>query len=170
MRVFILAVMTADGFIARGTDEFSMDWASKEDERLFVRLTKEAGVIVMGSATAQTVIEAGRRLPGRRKLVYTRQPGKITAEGFEPTAEAPRDLIARLSSEGARAVAVCGGAQIYSLFLQAGVVDELYVTIEPKLFGRGVPLLNDAFDADLQLLSVDKLNDNTVLLHYAVLS
>ena len=143
-----------------------MDWTSKEDVQLFVRLTKEAGVIVFGSTTAQTVIDAGRRLPGRRKIVYTRGSKRAMPEGFETTSEAPAELLARLEKEGASGVAICGGSQVYTLFLRAGVVDELYLTIEPKLFGSGVPFLGGSLECDLSLIDVQQLNQNTVLLHY----
>jgi dihydrofolate reductase len=169
MKTFIVAAVTADGFVARGPKDFSMDWTSPEDVKLFVRLTKEAGVVVFGSTTARTVIDAGRRLSGRRKIVYTRKPASITAEGFEPTSESPAQLLKRLEQEGAKGVAVCGGAQIYTMFLEAGLVDELYLTIEPKLFGKGVSLLTNVLERDLELLEVSQLNEAAILLHYRIL-
>ncbi|MEK7152943.1 MAG: dihydrofolate reductase family protein, partial [Patescibacteria group bacterium] len=65
-------------------------------------------------------------------------------------------------------LAVSVGASIYSLFIQAGVIDELYLTVEPVLFGTGITLLKDETEVVLQLLDTRKLNDNAVHLHYAV--
>ena len=166
MKVFLIAAMSADGFIAQTSDQLA-DWTSKEDKQLFVKLTKEAGVMVMGSRTFATI---GRALPGRRTIVYTSRPEEIIIEGVETTGEPPTQLVERLEKEGIQALAICGGATIYDLFLRAGVVDELYLTIEPLLFGRGVPLLREAFDAKLSLLETEKLNGDTVLLHYKVLA
>lgn len=163
MKVFIVATMTADGFIARNSNEL-VDWSSKEDKKLFVQLTKQAGVMVMGRSTFETI---GRPLPGRRNIVYTRRP--LDMEGIETTQEDPRALIQRLASEGVQELAVCGGASIYSQYMQAGVVDELYLPIEPRLFGDGIKLFDGtALDVELELLDTRKLNDNTVLLHYTV--
>ncbi len=164
MKVFLIAAITADGFIGRGAYH-TADWTSPEDKKLFVRLTKEAGVMVFGSRTFETI---GRALPGRRTIVYTSQPSKITAEGVEATSESPTDLVKRLETEGAPGLAVCGGASIYSLFMHAGVVEELYITVEPLLFGQGLPLFGDKLETTLRLLDTSKLNDNAVLLHYAV--
>lgn len=163
MRVFIIAALTADGFIGRDAGH-TADWTSREDKQHFVRLTKEAGIMVMGASTFKTI---GRALPGRRTIVYTRRPEALAGiGGIEATNEAPRDLVKRLEAEGAEALAVCGGAQIYSLFMESGVVTDLHITIEPILFGKGVPLFSASLEQKLQLVSHDKLNDNVVALHY----
>jgi dihydrofolate reductase len=86
----------------------------------------------------------------------------------EATNEVPADLVKRLADEGANGLAICGGSSIYTLFMEAGVVDELYITVEPLLFGQGLALFSDKLETDLRLLDVSKLNDNAVLLHYAV--
>lgn len=164
MKVFIIAAISADGFIARNTTELA-DWTSSEDKKLFVKLTKEAGVMVMGATTLATI---GRALPGRRTIVYTTHPQDINIEGVEPTTEDPKLLVERLKNEGAEAIAVCGGRSIYSLFLQAGLVDELYLTVEPVLFGSGIGLFKDELNTKLSLLEATNLNKDVILLHYAV--
>ncbi len=164
IKTFIIAAVTADGFIGRGSSH-TVDWTGGEDKKVFVRLTKEAGVMVMGRRTLDTI---GRALPGRRTIVYSRDPASVTVEGVEATAEDPKALIERLEREGAHAVAICGGATIYDLFMQAGVVDELYLTVSPLLFGQGLPLLMHEFSVPLRLLSSTPLGDGAVLLHYAV--
>jgi dihydrofolate reductase len=166
MKVFIIAAITADGFIGRSAEHLA-DWTSPEDKKLFVRLTKEAGTMIMGSRTFVTI---GRALPGRRMLVLTSKPELIMTDGVEPVSETPTDLVRRLEAEGATALAVCGGASVYRQFMQAGVVTELYLTVEPVLFGTGVTLFDQALETRLQLLETSQLNDNTVLLHYAVAS
>ncbi len=166
MKVFIIAAITADGFIGRDS-QHTADWTSKEDKQLFVRLTKEAGTMIMGSNTFKTI---GRALPGRRTIVYTSRPDNITADHIETTAEPPAALINRLHREGVSSVAICGGASIYHQFLNAGIVNELYLSIEPLLFGQGLTLLGTNLHANLNLLEVRKLNSDTVLLHYKVIN
>lgn len=162
MRVFIIAAMTADGFIARDADHGAY-WTSPEDKKLFVKLTKEAGIVVMGSRTFKTI---GKALPGRRNIVYTSRPEQITADGIETTDDPPEMLLNKLSKEGAHSVAVIGGSTIYDLFVRAGMVNEAYLIIEPKIFGSGMNLFTEPMDLDLDLDEVRKLNEGTVLLHY----
>ncbi|HUB93606.1 MAG TPA: dihydrofolate reductase family protein, partial [Verrucomicrobiae bacterium] len=136
MRTFIIAAITADGFIGRDSGH-TADWTGKEDKKVFTRLTKEAGVMVMGSRTFATI---GCALPERRTIVLTRSPDTITTEGIETTDQTPVELISKLQQEGVRAVAICGGTSVYDQFIRAGLVDELYLTISPLLFGQGLSL------------------------------
>jgi dihydrofolate reductase len=164
MKTVLIAAITADGFIGRDSGHLA-DWTGGADKKLFVEVTKAMGTMVMGSRTFATI---GRALPGRRTIVYTTHPDDITADGVETSSEAPAELVARLTREGADGLAICGGASIYGQFMAAGVVDELYLTVAPKLFGTGVPLFAEPLDATLTLLDTRKLDDNTILLHYAV--
>ncbi len=165
MKVFIIAAQSSDGFIARSTHELA-DWTSSEDKKLFVRLTKAAGVMVMGKTTFQTI---RRALPGRRTIVYTHHPELITAVGVETTSETPQHLVHRLAAEGVRELAVCGGSAIYTQFMKAGVVDELYLTVEPVVFGSGIPLFSELVPDTLKLLGSEHLSEDVVLNHYTVL-
>jgi dihydrofolate reductase len=162
MKTVLIAAVTADGFIGRSAEHLA-DWTGKADKKLFVEVTKQAGAMVMGSRTFATI---GRALPGRRTIVYTSRPESITAEGVETTSEPPAELVARLEREGASGLAICGGASIYGQFMAAGVVDELYLTIAPLVFGMGIPLFNEKLEISLQLLDFKQLDDDTILLHY----
>jgi len=164
MKVVLIAAITADGFIGRTSDHLA-DWTGGADKKLFVGVTKEMGTMVMGSRTFATI---GRALPGRKTIVMTTHPEGVTAGGVETSQEAPAELVARLSKEGANGLAVCGGASIYGQFMAAGVVDELYLTVAPKLFGTGVPLSGEELNCDLSLLDTKMLDEDTILLHYAV--
>lgn len=161
MKITIVAVMSADGFIARSTTELA-DWSAKEDKKLFVEVTKRAGVIVMGSTTYKTI---GRALPGRRNIVYSHTT--IDQPGIETTQESPQALVERLTAEGCTELTVCGGKAIYDMFLQADLVDELYLTYAPLLFGSGIGLAAHPLTTKLKLLECKQLNSDTVLLHYA---
>ena len=165
MRVFAIAALTADGFIGQDSSH-SADWTGTEDKKVFVRLTKEAGTIIMGSKTLATI---GRALPGRRTIVYTNHPDNISVRGVETTNEEPALLLKRLVKEGSTAVAICGGASIYDLFLRSGVVDELYLTYVPQMFGSGITLCLSPLDISLELLESTNLSDGSVLCHYRIL-
>jgi dihydrofolate reductase len=171
MKVFVIAALTADGFLARDVDDFSMDWTSPEDIKHFVKLTKEAGVMVLGSRTFATMLKAGRKLPGRKMVIYTSRPEAFPHDRADPTeftTEPPADLVKRLGDEGFTSVAICGGQQINTLFMQAGVVTDLYLTIEPILLGTGLTLFGSTMDTKLNLVSCEKLNENCITLHYKV--
>jgi dihydrofolate reductase len=167
MKVFIIAAITADGFIGLDSSQSSLDWRSKEDGRFFSERTKEAGVMVMGSVTYKT-FRIKRAPPGRRLIVLSRNPQSITGDGIEAVNEEPELLLKRLEREGANEIAICGGSIIHKLFLEKGLVDELYLTIEPVLFGSGINLLGGRLNLGLALINIQKLNKDTLLAHYSI--
>jgi dihydrofolate reductase len=173
MNVFIIAAVTADGFVARDTNQFAMDWTTKEDVQRFVKLTKDAGVMIMGSRTFATIIKMKRQLPGRKIVVYSRHPESVVYDRADPTEvtdAAPAEILSKLAAEGFQSVAICGGSQIYDLFMRAGAVTDLYLTFEPVLFGAGVPLFAGALQSELQLESVERLGANAIAAHYTVVA
>jgi dihydrofolate reductase len=167
VRVVLIAAMSADGFIGQNSSQSSLDWRSKSDSKFFIETTKNLGVMVMGSTTYKT-FRMRRAPPGRRLIVYTTKPESISGENVETTNEGPAELVKRLNNEGARAIAICGGATINKLFMESGLVNELYLTVEPILFGKGIPLFSGELNYTLSLLEMRNLSGETILLHYAV--
>ncbi len=162
MKAFIIAALTADGFIAENSSH-AATWTSKADKEFFRKRTKEAGVMVMGSKTFETI---GKALPGRKTVVYT---SSKSYEGVETTKESPAELLARLEKEGFSEAAICGGSSIYTLFMKSGLVSKLYVTVEPVTFGTGMGLFNEKMNTTLSLVSSTPLEGGAVLLEYDVI-
>ncbi len=169
--VFIVAALTADGCIARTTNEISM-WTSKEDKARFIALTKDAGVMVMGATTFRTF---PKPLPGRHHVVYSRSErfeDKWPDGNIETTTLPPEDLIKSLVERGYSKIAICGGANIYTQFAKAGVVTHAYLTIEPIFFGNGIRLFNDKIDGDIKmkLLKTEHTEDGTIFADYEIIN
>ena len=161
-KAFIIAAQSADGFIAKD-EKHPAYWTSKEDKKRFVELTKQAGVVVMGSSTFATL---NRPLGERRMIVYSKSPKHF--EGAETTKDDPKTLLKKLSAEGVKEVAICGGSHIYTLFMKAQVVDKIYLTIEPIFFGKGIQLFNEQLNFHLKLIKAEQAESGAVLLEYDV--
>ncbi len=162
IKVFLIAAITADGFIAKDTRHPAL-WTSKADKKRFIELTKRAGVVVMGSTTYRTL---DRPLRERVNIVYSR---KEKFEGVEMTQDRPRELIKKLEERGFKEVAICGGSNIYTMFMKDGVVDTLYLTIEPIIFGKGIELFNEDLHYFLKLKNAQNSDSaGSVLLEYEV--
>jgi dihydrofolate reductase len=167
MKVFLIAAMTIDGFIAQNSTQISTSWTSPEDKKWFNQRTKEARVIVMGSKTYDTI---GRGLPGRLTVVMTSQPERYPSsdESVRFTNQSQKAILELLEKENYSEVAICGGSSVYTQFMKAGLIDTLYLTLEPIVFGQGVGLFNEEIEAKLQLIEVKNLSDQTLLLEYEV--
>ncbi len=162
MKTFIIAAVSADGYIAKN-EKHSAFWTSRADKERFIKLTKEAGVVVMGSTTYTTL---PRPLKERVNIVYSRTK---TFEGAETTQKTPRELLKELEGRGFKSVAICGGSHIYNMFMKAGVVDSIYLTLEPIVFGKGITLFNEEMLYHLKLKSVlESTEKGSLLIEYAV--
>jgi dihydrofolate reductase len=167
MKVILLMAITLDGKIAKRADH-PADWTSKADKKIFVRETKDAGVIIMGQTTYDTI---GRPLPDRLNVVMDFEPdtSKNIPGSLEYTKKQPKELLEEMEERGFEKVIIGGGSTINGLFLKAGLIDEIWLTIEPKVFGEGLPLFNGAdVDLNLELIESQKLDDNVMHVRYKI--
>ena len=162
METFLIAAVSADGFIGKDSGHLA-DWTSKEDKRFFVEMTKKAGVIIMGQNTYETI---KKPLLDRLNIVYSRNK---EYDGVEVTQKDPKKLLQDLEKRGYQKVAIGGGATIYTMFMEQGLIDTLYLSVEPVLFGEGITLFNKELNFKLALVSSKRLGEHTVLLEYNVL-
>ncbi len=174
MTCFLIAALTADGFIARDAAHKSTRWTSKEDAAWFAQKSKAAQVVVMGRSTYDTI---GKPLSDRVTIVYSRKgevaqlvknQSQLEKNKVYFTQLEPQDLLRKIEEFGFTDVAVAGGASIYTLFVRAGVVDKLHLTVEPILFGDGVKLFNQTLATKLKLVATKQLSEQTLLLEYDV--
>jgi dihydrofolate reductase len=168
MRVLIIAAITLDGYLSHCVSE-SSSWTSREDKLFFKKKTLvENNAVIIGRKTYET-IPAG--LPGRNLYVLTKSVGeRKSVEGtvfFDGEVES---LLRQLEKKRVTECWVAGGREIYSLFMRKKLVHELYVTIEPVVFGKGVPFFSE-LDSDrcLKLIEHYHINENSIGLHYIVL-
>jgi dihydrofolate reductase len=165
MKVILLMAQTLDGKIGRNSGHFP-DWTGKEDKRLFVRITKAAGVLIMGSKTYDTI---GGPLPGRKNVVLTRDESRRSdSPELVFTGKPPRAVLADLQAEGYTTVVLAGGTVINTLFAREGLIDEIMLTICPLFFGNGIALFSGEVPLKLRLLSTEVLGSDAILAHYEV--
>ncbi len=167
MHVSLMVAITADGKIAKDSDHYP-DWTGKADKKLYVEVTRKAGVMIMGSRTFDTI---GRVLPGRKTVVMTRNPDRRSdRDDLVFTKAPPERIIEELAAQGYKEAVVVGGATINYLFAREGLIDELILTIAPYAFGTGLSIFSDAVDLNLSLKKTWQLDDDTVCVRYRVLS
>lgn len=167
MKVTCIMAVTLDGRIAKDSDHFP-DWTEKADKRLFVEVTKRCGAMIMGSKTYDTI---GKPLPGRKNIVLTRDKELISeSDNLVYTDALPDQILKWLEKEGYKEVALIGGTQINTLFAEAGLIDELVVTISPVIFGEGLSLFRESVNMNLELLETKLLGEQSVYVRYKVMN
>jgi len=171
MEVILLAAITVDGFIARSPEDRSFDWNSTEDKQFYVQTIKSADAVVMSSKSFKIIKKFPR---GLTYAVYTRSPKTFVNHRPDvisafATNDSPDQLLAKLEQQGKKRIVIAGGSSIFSLFLKSGLVTQMFLTVEPILFGQGVKLCQEALDTKLKLEQLKQLSPQTLLLEYSLI-
>jgi len=173
MKAILVFVTTLDGKITKWGNPDVKSWSSAGDQNYFKKLWKESFLILMGSRTYEA--EPVKPSSGHLFVIMTHDPSKykdIVTEGkLEFTSESPQGIYERFEREGHELMLVVGGPHVAASFLEAKLIDELWLTIEPKIFGTGGNFVSEVnLDIELKLLSSEKVNEQGTLINkYAVL-
>ncbi len=168
MKIILVAAISEDGFIADSNGKVKT-WTSKEDQKFFEDIKSRYTLMVMGSRTYN--LSPKKPTAGVLRVVLTREPevyksqvieGQLAFHNMSPTAFAA-------AYKNYDACLLLGGGLVYEAFLDAGLVDEMYLTKEPAILGEGTPFLpNKSLNLSRwRSVSKKKLNeDGTTLTHY----
>jgi dihydrofolate reductase len=173
-RVILLAATSLDGRITRGTAEGTA-FTSPSDQAWFRSTLATMDAVLMGRKTFDAVRGPliARRADARApRHVFTRAPARfasLAGPGLRFTDESPENRLLTLAREGRRRVALVGGAELHAAFFAAGCVDEVWLTLEPWIFGAGKPLVAPGCpEIALAWQGTTQLSTDTLLLEYAV--
>lgn len=164
-RFIAFVAATIDGRISLSSKRLP-DWTSKEDWDLFQKSIKRFDAVVVGRNTYEA---AASRLRKRNTFVLSRRTRTLTRRGTVTFVNPAEVSLPKLLSNYKR-VAVLGGGNVYRFMLEKGLLDEIFVTIEPFIFGRGKEMFaGGTRTTRAVLLSVKRLNrTGTLLLHYQI--
>jgi dihydrofolate reductase len=173
MKTILIFVSSLDGKITRWGNPVIRSWSSAADQAYFDDIWSNFRVIIMGSRTySPAPVKPDSEhlyivLTGYpEKYINNEVPGRL-----EFTSDSPSRLLERIRKTGEETVLIVGGARIATSFLKEQLIDELWLTIEPRIFGTGGGFVaEEELDIKLYLLSITKANDaGTLLTKYKVL-
>ncbi len=173
MKVVLVFVSTLDGKATRWDDPNVRNWSSESDQEYFTGIWRESPLIVMGANTFKA--DPPKPSAGKRIVVMTSRPDDYKEYEVSGQLEfldaTPQQLLSLYEKKGYSQMLVVGGPHIATAFLKEELIDELWLTIEPKIFGIGINIVaNEKLDVHLQLLSCKQVNDNgTLITRYSVI-
>ncbi|OGL69084.1 hypothetical protein A3H10_04740 [Candidatus Uhrbacteria bacterium RIFCSPLOWO2_12_FULL_46_10] len=165
--IIAVAAVTIDGKIALHAGH-STDWTSSEDKDFLHGLLDKSDVIVVGNNTYKV---AQKPLAKRNCVVFTHSVRTTARQHDNLLFCNPSGVDIRTILSPYKTVAVLGGTQTYTYFLENDLLNELYLTIEPLVFGRGLNIFESmtAKEVKFHLFSVKKLNrKGSILLYYRI--
>lgn len=169
MKISIYIAFSANGFISNSRNV--PDWLSPEYGQGMYAFSQQSKAVIMGKTTYDII--APDYLPlkdeGTTVVLTTNAAVKSDNPTVVFTKANPVEIKQMLENKGHTEAVIIGGTMTISQFMNARLVDEIYLIVEPVLFDNGLPLLKDVVgEFKLNLLEVSKLNENTVRLHYQV--
>lgn len=176
-RISVFIATSLDGFIARKDGE--IDWLEKANATVPAGEDCGYGVffdsvdaLVMGRKTFEKVLSFDQWPYGeKRVLVLSNQIKELPShlpKSVSVTSAQPREIVTKLSQEGAKHLYLDGGSTIQS-FLAANLVDELIITTIPVLLGEGIYLFGPiAKDISLKHIKTQVYPNGFVQTHYHV--
>ena len=170
MKVILYMAITANGFIAKENDDTS--FVSEIEWDNFRNMIKGTRNMIIGSRTYEIMRdgEEFKNLENIRVLVVSENADFKTIANNHSVVRTPKDALAILEKEGFNSALVAGGGTLNASFMAENLVDEIYLDVEPIVFGKGICLFRETdFEAKLKLLETKKLSDNEIQLHYQVL-
>lgn len=160
-----------NGVITSGPDD-DLSWGGSLDKKNFSAHTKAIGTVVMGSKTFEAI---GRSLPGRRNIVLTSRAGELATKysalkDIEFSSLTPAQLVSQLEAEGLSHIALIGGSQLNTSFLEAGLVTNLRLTIAPAIIPGSNGVFTESISKNylLELTNQEQLADGAIVLEYTL--
>lgn len=174
MKVTAMAVLSLDGKLTRWGQDNIYEWSSKEDHELFLQQRNKSDAIVMGRRMYEIIKPTIDLTIRACRFIMTTTPDKYKSERIENKVEftnaSPSKLLKEWEARGLNNILHVGGAQSFGAFMKDKLIDELFVTIEPRIFGEGGAMFKEKMDVKLKLLSSKKINkEGALFLHYRLL-
>ena len=173
MKITLLVATSRDGFINHIGQKHASDWTSPEDKKQYSERLKRYKLQLMGIRTFESYEDRFKTSSQYYRIVFTHEPSNYTnlPGKVEFTDEPIKEVLHRLEAAGFKHASLLGGGVVFTEFLEAGLVDEIYQTVEPLTFGEGIPFLVGGLTMKdfpyLKLESSTPLNNRgTMLLHY----
>jgi dihydrofolate reductase len=170
-KVMLLAGITLDGCIAR--PDGSVDYLSmtKEGSAEITRFFSTVDTIIMGRKTLDVVIALGggayQSPVEAPTYVFSRKQPPGERDGVIFTNQSPAAWVRKIRARRGKHVAHMGGGELARSFLQADLIDELYLGVVPILLGSGLPLFPGGFpQRDFTLVENKTYSKNQIALTY----
>jgi dihydrofolate reductase len=165
IRLFIASSL--DGYIAR--ESGAVDWLFTDCDYGYHQFFDEIDTVIMGRKTYDRIFELSDYPYADKKgfvlstTLHGQQDKYVEFVGYNLD-----NFVKNLHSSPGKDIWLIGGSEVIHLFLKQHWVDELILSIHPKILGSGIPLVvNDPnLEMELSLTDVTTFDSGLVQLVY----
>ncbi|MCB0586488.1 MAG: dihydrofolate reductase [Phaeodactylibacter sp.] len=143
-KVLLYIAASIDGYIAR--PDGGIDWLSsveKEGEDYgYGELLASIDTTLMGRKTYDDVLgfDGPFPYPNLKNYVFSRQEKGQDSNPVQHVTGDPAAYVKGLKSQPGSNIWLIGGGQLNTVLLNAGLIDEMILSIIPIILGEGIPL------------------------------
>lgn len=178
MRQLIYYVATTiDHYIAR--EDGSIDGFLPEGDHIpaFLDSLHQFGGVLMGKYTYefgyQYGLEKGQPayadFPDLKNYIFSKSIDVESSERVQVVKENETAFIQGLKQEQGKDLWLCGGGKLAGSLLEAELIDQLIVKINPVVFGKGIPLFGESTKSiNLDLFDSRIYNSGVIFLSYHI--
>ena len=125
-------------------------------------------IILMGNKTYQEILgfDIDFPYPDKDNYVFTRNKKLQQDENVQYVSDDPAGFVKSLKKESDKGIWLVGGAQVNSILLEAGLIDQIRVFIMPVVLGEGIPMFTPLPDQSLKLVSHEVYSTGAVEVTY----
>jgi len=168
-RKVVLGVgISLDGYIAR--PDGAVDFLFMPKDYSMASFFATVDTAVMGRKTLDDALKmGGGSFAGSSMATYVFSHSKPVGrrDGLIFTSESPGSLISKLRKRQGKDIWLMGGGELARSFLQADLVDQLYLGIVPVVIGKGIPLFPSGFpQRNFSLLENKTYSQGLIALKY----
>jgi dihydrofolate reductase len=168
-RVTYYIATSVDGFIARADGRIDFFLAAGDHIPAYLEALRGFDAVVMGRATYELGLAHGVTDPYPWLESYVVSRTLASPDPMVTVVADPILLVRSLAARPGRGVYLCGGGALAGALLDAGLVDEVVLKINPVLVGAGKPMVPAlARDVPLALVDSHAHASGVVVLRYRV--
>ena len=140
MRKVVLFIATSlDGFIAR--KDGSINWLFSDQDYGYTDFYASIDTTLTGHATYKQTKTFGEfAFPGKTNYIFSRSPQTPEKDPVTFVSSDIVQFVRDLKQQKGKHIWLVGGGQINTVMLNAGLIDEMIVSIHPIILGEGLPL------------------------------
>lgn len=148
--------------------ETNSSWVSPNDEVMFAKTCADIGCILVGRKTFDQYQGVVYPVKNAVNIVLTSSP----RQSNDPNVIYVQNLdqaLAQVKQRGFNRFMVVGGANVIGQCLQQNLVDRIYLSLHPYIFGTGLSMIGTfAGNLDLAFQGIKHQEKDFVLMEYSV--
>ncbi len=141
-KIILYTASSLDGFIAGPKGE--IDWLPAGGDYGYKKFFASIDTTLIGRATYELTLKLGPEVcKGKTNYVFAHKSPKKHLPWFEFVTHDAEKFTHKLKRQKGKNIWLVGGGKLNTTMLNAGLIDEMIVSIVPVILGKGIPLFTD---------------------------